>query len=92
MGEETERREKRWHYAGFEPDKAKPLKSAAVAAAGAVGKELATKAAQPAEVRYNGDLPVSLTFGPAGGCGAGWYDECGNVLRVGVGTTAWAWS
>ena len=31
-----------------------------------------------------------MTFGPHGGCGAGWYDEAGNIFRVGVGTLAWA--
>ena len=83
-------REKRWRYAGFEPGVPQPFKSLAVEVAGAVGKALAAKAAPQTEITYNGELPISMTFGPSHGCGAGWYDECGNTFRVGVGSIAWA--
>ena len=88
--EKKGRGEKRWHYAGFEPDTLQPLRCQDIDVAGTFGKLLANKKAPTTPVTYNGELPVSMTFGPEDGCGAGWYDELGNVFRVGVGTTAWA--
>ena len=64
------------------------MRSIDLEVAGAFGKVLASRKAPPSPAVFNGTLPISITFGPANGCGAGWYDETGATHRVGVGSLA----
>ena len=87
--EKEERKEARHRYTAFEVDKPPPLRLAAIKEVGAAREQLAKGVFQADTLPFNGDIPSSMTFGPAGGCGAGFYDETGGVHRVGVGTFKW---
>ena len=79
--EKTGGRQPRWQYKGFEPGSHSPIRSADMEMAGAFGRLLAEKKASVTPITFNGKLPVSMTFGPHHGCGAGWYDETGSTYR-----------
>ena len=84
----VEKRQRRWCYKFFEGEDTHTV-SSKIIHQGAERHRLADTAVRALMTTYNGVTPRSISFGPHGGCGSGFYCELGQVHRVGRGSLAW---